>query len=497
MILIGIALFALGLLILPLAWRGRISARGQFCRKCRFDLAGSSMDAEGNKCPECGQPIYTQSARRTILRRSSKRGLIAALILTFLGSGSIAFGIWGNSASIYARLPDTIVVQGMQWGSSSALDEAVARSAISPRFVNNYSDDLVEYALKVQADQSQAWDPRLGQILIDSLQLGFMSPDQLRRYAINGWTHELTLRDRVHPGDDFIYYQLRTTGDRVYLTNFAATRYRYGARIIEYGVQGDDPVWVIDPRRAMGGRLLITSDPDRGTTLFSSLWKMNQYTTNAKIGESIPIYIDLEIRLESPDMDEPIVSEIVRLERSVVVVPDTEPIVELVTNPAHAVQIAKAITLGPLYTMEYPQAPGPNHSILMLKFLAFVDSIPDSFSFMFYLQIGDQEVPMGKLVRKGPDESPSGQSVQWGISPNDPEGLMKAMALHAIALESGQVDVILRTETVHALQHPTIDQVVDVTIEFNDVPIKIVETPQEVNNPLWDPVEITGRVKNE
>ena len=494
MILIGITIIVLGLFLLPLAWRGRISARGQFCRKCKFDLAGLPIEAAGDKCPECGESVSTQSARRTILRRSSCIGLVASLILLLLGSGTLGFGIWGNTASIYAHLPDAIVVQGVKWGSTSALDEAVKRSANSPRFVNGYSDDLVDYALKVQADRSVAWDPRIGEILRIALVGGYLNPDQLNLYAINGWTHTLDLRDKVHAGEKFIQYMLASEGDRIGATGHAVTQFRYGARLIEYGVQGEEPVWRIDPKRRLGGKLYIGGENGSRGWMGSSLWNMDQYTTKIKVGDSIPIYIDLEIRLEDPDIEEPIVSKITRLERSVLVLDPSEPIVRQISNDEQAKHIAEAISVGPLHTMVNPTPPGPNHYNIIMKLSAMIDVIPASFSFKIYLQIGGEEVHIGELVREGPDEDPRGQYVQWGVSPNDSAGLEHALALHAIALEQGTIDVVFKTEPDAALKIPTIDQVVDTTIVFKDVPIKIVETPSEVNNPGWNENQVLGEL---
>ena len=50
MLAIGLTLLVAAIILLLLALRGRTIARGRFCRKCRFDLAGLTAPAA---CPEC------------------------------------------------------------------------------------------------------------------------------------------------------------------------------------------------------------------------------------------------------------------------------------------------------------------------------------------------------------------------------------------------------------------------------------------------------------
>lgn len=492
MVLIGILCIGIALLLALISWRGRIVERGSFCRKCKFDLQGLETEHH-SKCPECGNLIHQQTSRRTTLRRKSKPGMITALVLLLASFAAIGIGIWGNPGKIYANLPDPLVIQGVKWGSSTALDEASSRLVLSPSFAKQYHNDLLNYALAVQADRTRPWDPRLGQILLDALINGQLNKEQIESYAINGWTHKLDLRDKVHAGEKFIQYRLYSAGDRVGATGYAVTNYRYGARLKEYGVLGDQPVWKAEHRDRIGSRMFITGTGGSKSWTGSSLWKMDTYTSKTQVGDSIPVYIDLETRLEDPNSDEPIVSNVVRLERSVLVVSPDEPIVRKIKNPEYTEQIAEAITLGQIHTMERPTPPGPNHYNIIMKFSANIDALPASFSFKVYFRIGDEEVHIGELVREGPATEPHGQYVEWGVYPGDSAGLESALALHAIALEQGKIDVILRTDPDTALAIPTINEVIETTIEFSGMPIKIVETPQEVNNPDWDGVHVVGK----
>ncbi|MFK7759296.1 MAG: hypothetical protein AB8C13_05045 [Phycisphaerales bacterium] len=492
MMILGFIVLVLAVLIGLFALRGRVVQTGEFCRGCRFDLVGSPLD-ESSKCPECGRSIHDPASRRTTLRRRSTLGLVASLTLFLAGTGSLGFGIWGNPAKFYAQLPDSAVVQGVQWGSSAALDEATSRLAISPKFAKKYHNDLINHALQVQADRLQPWDPRLGQILLDALMNGLFNQEQFDSYALNGWAHTLDLRDKVHAGESMIQYRLESSGDRVSAFGYTLTEYRYGARLIEYGVVDQSHIWKINRARRLGGRLYIGGG-GLGSTIASSLWGMDKHTTQTEIGDSIPIYIDLEIRLEHPDYEEPIVSKVIRLEQSVLVVSPDEPIVKLIKNADYTDQLVSAITLGPLHTMKEPTPSGPNHYNIILKQLAMIDAIPISVSFRVYYRIGDEEVHIGKLVREGPMEEPRGKYLQWGVNPKDPQVLEHALTLHEIALDQGKVDVIFRTDPGAALEIPAIDEVIYATIEFADVPIKIVEIPQEVNNPDWDEIRIVGEL---
>ena len=496
MIAIGICAVFVALFFGFLAWRGRIVERGQFCRKCKFDLAGSSMN-EGDRCPECGSAIHLESSRRTTLRRTYKPGVIVFTLTFLIGCGAIGFGIWGNPAAVYSSLPDAFVVQGVKWGSDAALDEATTRLTTSTAFAKHHHSDLINHALKIQADRSQPWDPRLGQILINALVANQFDQEQIESYALNGWVHTLDLRDKAYPGDQFIHYRLNSIGDRVGATGYAMTKFSMGAMIREYGVPGDEPVWSMEPGARIGARISISGGGGSpGTWSMSSLWQMDKYTSKTAVGDSIPIYIDLEVRLSNPN-DEPVVSKITRLERSVTIVDPSEPIVQMTENTQHAEQIAQAISIGPMYTMVSPTPPGPNHYNIIMKFAAYIDAIPTSFAFKVYVKIGDEEVHIGDLVREGPDEEPRGQYVQWGISPSDSEGLEEALGLHKVAIEHGTVDVIFRADPDEAIKIPTIDEVIDATIMFSEVPLMIVETPAEVNNPDWGEKQTKGTLVTE
>lgn len=488
MLILSISIFIIGIAILILAVRGRVVQRGCFCKHCRFDLAGIDLHADDVKCPECGSAVYDTRNQQELLRRRSAVPLVAALMMLSVSIVGAVFVLSGNTASVYAKMPDRVVVMAARMGSDAALDETMTRLSRIPPMSQSLLDSIIEHALRVQADRSQPWDLRLGQILFDEVMAQQLTDEQLQRYVLNGFRFEAHIRDRVHPGDDLIAYQIDTFGDRVGTFNGGVTPYRFGALRAAFGVEGDDPVYTGEPdEQASVGKLYVMSGNGNSSWLRTSMWMMRKYTT-APVGTTLPVYLDLKIRLDAPDREKPIFTKLVRYQQAVKIIEEHEPIVAKYENDAVAQAICAAMKIGPLYTMDSPKAPGPNSYIPIMKFKVTSDPIPESFAFSVFLRVDGREVEIGNYVQRGPRDEASGSSVQWGIAPDDQGALKDALEFHAQILQVGSADVILRTNPASAIIDPEIDRVIDTELVFHAVPIKIVQTPDEVVNPSYDQI---------
>ena len=480
-LLILLLVLSLGLGIFGL--RGRVAQRGVFCRRCRFDLAGIGLDDPGARCPECGHAVHDARDRRVLLRRRSRAAMVAGMLILVVALVGTGFVLSGNTAAVYARMPDRVVVGAARLGSDAALDEVMARLTKIPPISQTLREAVIEHALRVQEDRSKPWDPRLGQILLDEVTARGLSDEQMERYVLNGFRIEVYIRDRVHPGDDRIAYQIDTIGDRVGATRGGMTPYRFGARMTSFGVAGANPAYTVEPSELSGGgRLYVMSDDGTWSRLRTMMWGMGP-DTSVPVGTTLPVYLACEVRLDDPDREEPIFKKPIRFEQAVAVIDPDEPIVATIENAATAQAVCGAIEIGPLYTMEQPRAQAPNYYIPMIKFAVMSDPIPESFSFAVFLRVGDSEVEIGSYVEQGPWDSALGANVQWGIAPNDQAAFDAASEIHALIVQHGSADVILRTDPTHAIGYPKIGRVIDAELVFHDVPIKIVETPDEVSNP--------------
>lgn len=187
-----------GILLLFLGLRGRVVARGSFCRRCGFSLEGlrvaatdasrepaarasagddparstrggsaSHSQASGarppaSQCPECGADLNRPSAIRPLRRR--KRPVMLAIAVLFLlislaGVGSI---VASRRPNIISALPTwylSLEARGAQGpGASRAIDELTRRLSAGS-LSNKTTSSLVARALKFQSDANGPWLP--------------------------------------------------------------------------------------------------------------------------------------------------------------------------------------------------------------------------------------------------------------------------------------------------------------------------------------------------
>jgi len=214
MIIIGIVLLGVGLLVSLFAFRGRVAARGQFCKKCRFDLAGLEIEADGARCPECGSEVSLESARRGLIRRRSRVGLGAAVLLMLAGGGGIWAGATGKTGSIITAMPDPIVLWLTDWGVDEALDELVVRVSKVPGTMSAGSwDDAIEQGLAFQADTALVWDERWGEVLVIAMLEKRLVGDALYKFVESSLIAEFETRQVIRDEDQMVYYRLIVKGN--------------------------------------------------------------------------------------------------------------------------------------------------------------------------------------------------------------------------------------------------------------------------------------------
>ncbi len=214
MIIFGIILVVLGFVIFLLAMRGRVAARGQFCKKCKFDLAGLDLDPTNAKCPECGSEIHQESARRTQLRRMSRTGMVIAAILLLVGTSGVWAGAAGKTNALIAAMPDPIVLWLTDWGVDEALDELVVRTSKVPNTmsVENW-DRAIEQGLAFQADSTLIWDERWGQVLVVAMLEKRLVGDALYKFIESSLIAEFETRQIIRDEDQMVYYRLIVKGN--------------------------------------------------------------------------------------------------------------------------------------------------------------------------------------------------------------------------------------------------------------------------------------------
>jgi len=485
MILIGIVLLILGLLVSILAFRGRIVARGQFCRKCRFDLAGLDIEAAQAKCPECGCEIHHESARRPLIRRRSRVGFMVATILFLAGGGGVWAGAAGKSGAIIAAMPDPIVLLLTDLGVDKALDELVVRVSKVPSTMSKASwNRAIEQGLAFQADQTLVWDVRWGEVLFQGIDQGRLSVEQLERYFVNADEVKITVRDQVHPGASGFGYLLELESTRGRIMTFGRVAYQLNRHVKSYGVQGEDPIWTRDT----DGRYarLRLSFSSRTSPLWgqSATWQMHDYFAQEP-GNVVDVYFYYEMTLVPIGETEPIFTHTVRKEFEIQIIDEDEPIVRTNKNEEAIRRVMDNMQIAPIRIMGEIEEPKPNRYTQVMRIM-LDSSVPfDPLSLEVFLLIDGQEIMVGSITRNSILASYRGH-MSYGIKPGDAEGMEAAKGVHARLLKDQSATVIVRTNAVLVEKIPNIEEVLGVDFMFENVPIEIVETSRELNTPIRD-----------
>ncbi len=213
-------LFALlALLMLAIALHGRVVERGRFCRDCKFNLAGIDTETPDACCPECGRATAPSGATQSSLRACRMKMMVVAIVTLLLSLGLLVMHTTGSTPSIYSTMPDRIVLLGAKWGSDEAFDELFSRLSASNATSSWLRTQSVEDALSRQADISEPWDPRWGEIISREWQEDRLSEEQIARFIRSGTRPELWIRNRYRHQDMSVGYSLNFSTDRLRVLN--------------------------------------------------------------------------------------------------------------------------------------------------------------------------------------------------------------------------------------------------------------------------------------
>jgi len=462
-------------MLFVLAWRGRVIARGQFCRKCRFDLAGLAIGEPGAKCPECGRVVHDASARRVMLRRPWRVGVVVAIAMVVVSVGLIGFGVSGKSGMLLGLLPDSAVFWIHDLGVDEALDEIVVRvSRVDEPMDDVYLSRAIEDALAHQADLEQVWDPRWGEVLAQMFGNPVMTDEQMAQYIANGIEIKAEIRDRIKQGEEGVGYTITTSTGRISALNFKDTGYYIFKKPIECGVVGGVPFTY--PRNAgLGNNLVVGNFGSSG----SSGWDGTIYPTAGEFesepGTVVDVYVEYELSYRPMGGKSFRVGRH-RIEQSVLILGADEPIVPLFDDPVLAGEVCRAFSVSTVRVIQdiHDVDPMRGHSVLAIRTQFEPMSVSTAFDVFFRFDDGEL-VYIGGLINHDPDLQRKGGVLTW------PRGIftesVRAPTIPIVERlkAEGRVDVLLRTNPRLADDIPGIERVLNVSLEFLDIPVEIVE----------------------
>jgi hypothetical protein len=198
MLTLGLTLLVAGIALLALALRGRVTARGRFCRKCRFDLRGLAHDAA---CPECGRDVNRAGGARPDLRAFRRWPAAGGATLLLLSAGVLLTALPAARAWLLPRVPDEALVWLHRADIPGSDHEVLARladpQAERPSLRGIIRRDLVR-VLTANAP------PGASERLTAALAGGQFGVDQAQRLFDNALRIDVAIRSTVAPGETTI-----------------------------------------------------------------------------------------------------------------------------------------------------------------------------------------------------------------------------------------------------------------------------------------------------
>lgn len=471
MVLIGVLCILAAFLLALISWHGRVIQRGEFCKGCKFDLDG--LDPEQNrKCPECGRSVLNPGSRRSTIRRSIRSGFVIAFLVGAVGIGIISVSTSGQTKAVLAKAPDPVVIMLSDWGSDEALDELVIRTSRVPSTMSKKDwDQAVNAGLDFQADSLIPWDPRWGQVLFDALSSDNMSDKQAGRYITNGIKFELALRDKIHPGSIQIHNAVYRIQDRMEPIYGGRTGLILMNQITAYGINGQPPIQSYDIYEYE--RFLDISNDGMNST--------GSVGTNTPIkgdpGDQIELYFEHQAKLTRSLQSEPIFHTTTREYFTVTVVDPLEPLITVVEDPQAAKLFYESIYMNPLSISEKQTGEEPSAGVMSWNVLIVCEAVKIPVSLSIYLVIDETEYQVGKMTSNS--HTSLGDSIGGMISFNHLErfGMTpeQSQQLKQELIERETVRFVQRTDPEGLLSLPNIDEVLGITVVFDEVPIVVMK----------------------
>ena len=483
MIFIAIILVLIALLLLVIGLRGRIVGRGVFCRGCGFDLEGIDHHKTDSLCPECGRSVADPGATRAIRRAKRKGMLVVGMILCVQGIGLAGVQLSGNSASLYAVMPDRVVLKASQWGDNDAIDELIVRLNPKSKPAEWVWEEAIDAALAYQADESQKWKPQWGEVFSLAMQGNRLSDAQIAKMIRNGIQIDVWLRDKIRPGDSYVGYLCEQRSKRLsalarYDTGFMLRVGMSSGGMIEDAVENPN----VNNGGASSGTSFIfnTSGPTGMMATGSGVMLPKSLRSKLQVGDTFEVYMDVQITLRSTTVDREIKAEPFRFTQRVEVVGEDEQIVDVIQDPTAARQFIEGLQIEPIMAMSAEKVMRGMQREVANSSVVF-SAKPRSVSGTLYLRhhTDGELFEASRIVTDArpvdPNQNPTAQfrhSYQISVQ-IDEDDLARREAFNRV-VHDGVVDVVFLTDPSPAETNPKIDEVVDLQLVFVGVPVIVV-----------------------
>lgn len=485
---IGTALLLLSLPLFALALRGRIAARGRFCRKCKFDLAG--LDTPPT-CPECGRDLTQPKAVRLTLRRVRRLTLACAVVFFLLGGTLTALFATNNTARVLAALPDRVVLALHDLGVDAAFTEIATNRLTGPRALDAAAwPRLIDAALAHQADTSTPWDPRHGEVLQHAFTLARLTPEQITAYFTHGTESSLDFPAAIrHRAPEIGVRIVFRPSSRIASLNGSGGPLR----------DGTDMVWAYLSGQSMtlGTQSVTPPDSRSGYTSFSipgphtdgegsSVFKVPLANLNWHAippDSDLPVTVHYETGIHRISGMHTHQQSSASVTRNVRILPADTDLVSLNTDPAAVERYANGsiIRITPLHILP----PGSRSGNALAEFTIIAAENPIPIVGRLVALHEGREYPIAHITCN----ASQGHALlsQYGTTADPPdESILDAW------IAAGKVTLELRPDPRHAEKTPGITTILGFPLRFEDVKVTTDPKPS-MESSLPNPEHTTGR----
>lgn len=500
----AIALLACSLILFALALRGRVTARGTFCRKCKFDLQGLDLHAPNPTCPECGRDLARHNATLRTVRRTSRTPLAAALIAMMLAGGILLLQAPGAGSRMMVALPDAQVVWLTAQGMDTALDELAARATRPSPMAAPHLARAVELALAHQADASQPWDPRWGEVLAEAFLNDRMTDDQTARYLTHGFERIIRIRDRVNRPDARIGY--RITSRPVRLHRLPGSLQQFTTKVLAIETVSIGATSPGAPNRGPGGsmgtQLTIPNQPQTGVSMMGSAVEVRaEDWTHAEPHDELTVRAAFRVRLRAPASGRTIEVMSIESDQRVRLLAENEPVVATIVDASAADQTAQGLGIQPFAILPVLPNTLPLHGATIARIGFTAEGLGHHAAGWLHLvdPRSGEEIRISRVVLHPSASNLSAFMIDWLVraephnpSTADPERVIGAAKA---VLDAGTATLIFRTDPSAAESEPDIDAVLGMTVVFERVPVHEAQTEADLTNSIQHGgVMIRGRL---
>lgn len=486
MLVAAIFLAVIGVFVLAYAVHGRVVARGRFCRRCRFDLAGLNLVST---CPECGREVQKDGSTRTSLRRMRRIALCVAVLVLVLSATCFAFASPNISGRVVASLPEGPLIRLARLGFDGPLSELADRTGgIAPISARGWNL-AIDAALARYGDRSVSADPRWAAVLLNGLESGRLTPEQTAAYVTSGLEFRARIRDRTPHGSGVLAFRIEQDSVRL-----AAPMPNINGKLTSLHVRYE-PVragWVgaggetaaNHDLRTLTLPIWIPAAGTRGTTSRAFLGpsvRIDAPWDQMRPGQAATAFIEYDLSL-IPSFDaEAIPLGRRRFEQRVRILPPDEQVVTVHHDEAVRAMLQERMAASVLKVMLPSSDPdeegtrGANH----MAYTRFTGAnIPRGIAGRVSVRIGDQEWPLGDMMSGAVAGNSAGSDIMnvvtWLAQPDEMD---RAVEIVRRWLDAGTVDLIFRTDPAVAMGAVTINEVHHADLIWKDVEVRLVGRP--------------------